>query len=107
MAKLFVFLFSVGVSFGTRCINAFMFIPMWKWVVTPAFGIVVPGYWLVVGLLTMIGLIQIHITYNDVFESESREPGALVVYALTAGLTQVVVTGVSFCVLGLIFANPF
>lgn len=107
MAKLFVFLFSVGVSFGTRCINALMFIPMWKWVVTPAFGIAVPGYWLVVGLLTMIGLLHINITFDDVFNSDGRDADKLVVYALTAGLTHVVVTGASFCVLGLIFANPF
>lgn len=103
MANFIVFLFSTGVGFGVRCIQAFMFIPMWKWVITPIFGLAVPGYWLMVGLLVILPLATLRISYDDVANSGDRTPSQLAVYSLISGVTHIIVTAVGFCALAIIF----
>ena len=103
MANFVVFLFSIFVGFGARCIQAFMVLPMWAWVITPIFGLAVPSYWLMVGLLILIPLFTLRISYDDVAGSSDREPSQLAVYSLISALTHIIITFVAYCVLSFIF----
>lgn len=102
MEKFVVWITTTIIGFGTRCVNAFMLVPMWSWVITPVFGIVAPTYWMMVALTYIVSVVTIKVTLKDVREASDVTGQELFVASMMAALTHIMITASSFAIIWMI-----
>lgn len=85
-----VLLLVVGMALGAAVVPAYQL--MWGWFVTPTFGIEVPKFGLMWGLLMFIGLLTHRSSKedDDVEEAFKRSIGITIVVWLVCGMSKLV-----------------
>ena len=91
-------LVTIPISLLTTMVAAKCVTPMWTWFVTPTFGVAVPSFWMLVGLMMTVNFFTFHIKAADLEEREGSVLGLAVKIFFIKSFASLIALGVAYLV---------